>query len=395
MSSNAAAVSDPPMAVAIPPAGAWRLGRVLACVAAIAAGAGLAWQGQGVALAGLALVALAVAGWPRRALQAATSPVPEAAGRDAPAVGSRQGAALMVEQVVPVWSRQMEVTREAASDGLAQILNAFSEMSGALQSLTDKLASQSFTVEPGAVDEAVRQDNPALKALVAASERAFAERDAAVQRLSECARQLNELDDLAKRARELSRHTRLVAFNASIEANRGRTADDGGAQAVATEVRTLAARMAETGEGVHRIVSLLRQQVQAQRLQGEVQDTSAEELKLEIDLQARRALTAMVAGLGSALQGGGEVQEASRTLRDQLDATFIHFQFGDRVSQMLAIVGNDMRNFAQWVATHPHATQGDAAEWLAALEASYTMDEQRSTHHGGVHVDKGSGVDFF
>ena len=36
-----------------------------------------------------------------------------------------------------------------------------------------------------------------------------------------------------------------------------------------------------------------------------------------------------------------------------------------------------------------------AAEWLVALEASYTMEEQRSHHHGNVHVDVSTGVEFF
>ena len=60
-----------------------------------------------------------------------------------------------------------------------------------------------------------------------------------------------------------------------------------------------------------------------------------------------------------------------------------------------AIVAIDMTNFARWVQENPYATQSDAAEWLAALEASYTMDEQRSIHHGNVHVDKTAGVEFF
>jgi methyl-accepting chemotaxis protein len=47
------------------------------------------------------------------------------------------------------------------------------------------------------------------------------------------------------------------------------------------------------------------------------------------------------------------------------------------------------------VAHNPTATQSDAAEWLAALESSYTMDEQRSHHHGNVHVKRSSGVQFF
>ena len=62
---------------------------------------------------------------------------------------------------------------------------------------------------------------------------------------------------------------------------------------------------------------------------------------------------------------------------------------------MLSIVGNDMDEFTRWVAMHPDATAADAAEWLAALQASYTMDEQRSSHHGNVHVDRGSEIEFF
>ena len=73
----------------------------------------------------------------------------------------------------------------------------------------------------------------------------------------------------------------------------------------------------------------------------------------------------------------------------------MHFQFGDRLSQMLDIVAKDMQNFARWVAANPYATQSDAAEWLANLEASYTMEEQRSQHHGNVHIDRGSEIEFF
>ena len=32
---------------------------------------------------------------------------------------------------------------------------------------------------------------------------------------------------------------------------------------------------------------------------------------------------------------------------------------------------------------------------LAKLEASYTMEEQRSQHHGNVHIDRGSEIEFF
>jgi methyl-accepting chemotaxis protein len=354
------------------------------------AGAALAWLGGWAAMVGV--LAVLAAAWLAWHGMAHTGPTPaQVAHEDA----GRHGAEVMVSQVVPVWSRQMEVTRDAAAEGLNQILESFANMSGALGSLTDNLSNFAVHADPGAVDGAVRRESPALDALAAASQRAFAERDALVAELGRCVTGLAELQQLAKNARELARHTRLVAFNASIEANRQGNRAEGGSQAVANELRMLSGRMGETGDRIERVVQGLITSAAKARRQGEINDTSPEELRLEIDLCARQALQALLGGMGSSLQSSAEVEQASRTLRDQLDAAFVHFQFGDRVSQMLSIVGNDMSNFARWVAANPRATQTDAAEWLASLEASYTMNEQRATHHGNVAVDVGSNVDFF
>ena len=67
--------------------------------------------------------------------------------------------------------------------------------------------------------------------------------------LTRCADAVTELRQLGRQAREIGKHTRLVAFNASIEANRGSgqggPRSDSGSQAVANETRMLASRMAE------------------------------------------------------------------------------------------------------------------------------------------------------
>jgi methyl-accepting chemotaxis protein len=307
----------------------------------------------------------------------------------------RQGAEVMVSQVVPVWSRQLETTRDAAGEGLSGLLQTFSEIAGSLNTLSSNLSTFSVSASPGSIDQAVNAESPALEALTAASGRAFAQRDAAVADLGRCVEGLTELQHLAKQSRELARHTRLVAFNASIESNRQQGASGGGSQAVATELRMLAGRIAETSEKIEKVVHALSQAVRRARREGEVCDTTEEELRLEIDISARNALQAMLATLGTSLQSSAEIKQAAEGLAGQLEATFMHFQFGDRMSQMLSIVANDMGNFASWVAANPRATQSDAAEWLAALESSYTMEEQRSIHHGNQHVEQSAAVEFF
>jgi methyl-accepting chemotaxis protein len=149
------------------------------------------------------------------------------------------------------------------------------------------------------------------------------------------------------------------------------------------------------GEQVERLVARLDRELTPERLRGEIGDTPAEELKMELALGARLALDGLLGAMGGALRSSGEVKDAAQTLGQQLEETFVHFQFGDRLSQMLDIVAKDMHAFARWVAANPYATQSDAAEWLANLEASYTMEEQRSQHHGNVHIDRGSEIEFF
>ncbi|MES2715099.1 MAG: methyl-accepting chemotaxis protein [Pseudomonadota bacterium] len=359
----------------------------------------LGWQG-GAWGAGAALVTALLLPWLLRGRHPGAATGGDVALDpllDMPRVsGGRVGAEVMVSQVVPVWGKQLVITREAAADGLSLVLDSFSQMAGALNDLANQIEHSQVTMAPGALDNALAADSPAqaaLQALLAPSQRAFDQRDAAVAQLVHCSNAMQELRQLGRQARELGKHTRLVAFNASIEANRG--GQGGGSQAVANETRMLASRMSEVGEQVERVVARLDRGLTPERLRGEISDTTPDELSQELALAARTALGALLGAMGGALRSSGEVKAAAQTLGSQLEESFVNFQFGDRLSQMLDIVSKDMQNFAHWVAANPYATQSDAADWLAALEASYTMEEQRSQHHGNVHIDRGSEVEFF
>jgi methyl-accepting chemotaxis protein len=380
-------------------------------------GAGLVAAGAGLALAasqGLAAVAaagLAAAGTAAVALRTGrhgaaarnpSTPPPEPAGapapgpaRPVPAPAANGRVTPMITEVVPVWARQLESTRSTADAGLNNALNAFVEMNGALDALLGGLDGMSTGTRPGAVDAAVTAADAPLQGLRAASERAFAQRDRALAELARCDDGLAELQLQARQTVELGRHTRLVAFNASIEASRGSDQSDAGNEAVAHEMRLLATRLNDTATAMVRLIGQLRQRLGPLKGDALMPADSEQELRMEIDLHARESLKALLAGIGGSLSTSGSVRESSEALRHHLEQAFVHFQFGDRVSQMLAIIGNDMHNFVEWTSKHPNATVDDANEWLKRLEASYTMEEQRSEHHGNVHVDRGSEVEFF
>ena len=369
--------------------------RLAATVLVLAAAMALAWTG-GVAGAAGALAAGLLVPWLAQA-RAGSTAAPLAT---TPVSSGRVGAEVMVSQVVPVWSKQLDVTRNAASDGLGRLQHGFNAVSGALDTLGSSMDHFAPQLGAGAVDAAVSQQASALAALLAPSQRAFDQRDAAVAELVHCATQLADLRQLGRQAREIGKHTRLVAFNASIEANRsgnggavdnpGQASCGSGAVAVANETRTLAERMATVGAKIESTVARLDRTLSPRRLRAEMDDTTANELQLELDLRAREALAGLVAALGGALHSAGDIKATSRDLRQQVGALASHFELAERLNQMLGTVGTDMHNFARWVAANPYASQSDAADWLAKLERSYTLDEQRAQHHGNVHIQRHS-----
>ena len=76
-------------------------------------------------------------------------------------------------------------------------------------------------------------------------------------------------------------------------------------------------------------------------------------------------------------------------------AVFTHLQYQDRLDQMLGSIDQDMDRFERWLADNREATQADAARWLEELDRTYTMEAQRSHHHGTVAVARSPAVEFF
>lgn len=89
------------------------------------------------------------------------------------------------------------------------------------------------------------------------------------------------------------------------------------------------------------------------------------------------------------------LQQLSQELALQCERALVGLQFGDRASQMLDILHDDTLRFSIEL---PNMTQADAAQakaWLDTLEARYTTDEQRDSHHGESTGPPQDNVEFF
>jgi methyl-accepting chemotaxis protein len=183
-------------------------------------------------------------------------------------------------------------------------------------------------------------------------------------------------------------------MNASIEANRAGQ-NQGGFGAVAREVLALADETRGNAERLSQRLAEAEQRLGALRGRLELDTGNAETLAMELQQQARAVVTAIVGDLGSALAGSHELRQTSQRLQASLDGVFVGFQFQDRFAQMLGSVLADMKRFDVWLGEGRGASHADAVAWLKRLDESYTMEQQRSRHHGTGHIGSGAAVEFF
>jgi methyl-accepting chemotaxis protein len=62
---------------------------------------------------------------------------------------------------------------------------------------------------------------------------------------------------------------------------------------------------------------------------------------------------------------------------------------------MLVAVCEDMQRMNEWLCGADDPNAELPAMWLERLEAQYTMEEQRSSHHNTVSVERTAAVEFF
>jgi methyl-accepting chemotaxis protein len=299
----------------------------------------------------------------------------------------------MAQQIVPVWERQLQSARGVAEEGLGNVMQHLGGLSESLAAVEQQVLQIDVSTGAGAADEVLGDSSEALQALQAPAQRAFNERDQSLALLQELREPMSALTQLVLQLQTVAAHTRLVSMNASIEASRN--SGDGGTRAVAEEVRAVAARIGDSATLIAQRVTEMDQSLLRSLREGELLHTSGEELRLELQLRAREALERMLGSLGAHLGGSHALHASCEALRAQSEQMLMSFQFGDRLNQMLGILGHDMERFIAWIAENRPASHVEAAQWLSDLEASYTTDEQRARHHDNVHVQRSNNVEFF
>lgn len=212
-----------------------------------------------------------------------------------------------------------------------------------------------------------------------------------------------ELSKMASEVSSIASQTNLLSLNAAIQSARAGDAGHG-FSVVADEVRKLARSSGEIGKQINNTIVSVNEAIDNTL---SISQNFSQKDKETLNY-AEHTIGTVLHEFSQAAEKLSESTELLRTennaINDEISEVFIELQFQDRVSQILALVTNDLNKLEQHLYeleeernVKGNLTTVDAGGWLEGLTQNYTMKEQLEAHAGAktIETEQVSGITFF
>jgi len=239
------------------------------------------------------------------------------------------------EDVVPLWSANLESSRSQMEVAVMSLVERF----GGIASLLDRALAASHDAFSGGAGEVVEASRRQLDEVVSSLSDTLRQKQQTLERMRVLVGLNEQMRDMTAEVGRIAAQTRLLALNTTIEAARageaGRTFG-----VVADEVRALADLSRGTGERIRQMVdevsgaiteAFAMAEQDAERESALVNDANARVQEVLDDLRD------VVNGLQDA---STDLGRTTAEIKSEIDESIVHFQFQDRISQMIGHVSD-------------------------------------------------------
>lgn len=285
----------------------------------------------------------------------------------------------VADKWVPTLTNQLITANRQMEDGIVNLAQAFSEIHSKLNE-TVEVASGAANVLGGASGGGsglAGSVSESLNLMLQSIRKSLQEKALIMEEVKGFITSTDELTKMAASVETLAAKTNLLALNAAIEA--ARAGEEGrGFSIVADEVRKLSMLSAETGvkirERVHHIANAAKRAGEgATRMQ------SSDDAVLSQASQTLDGVVAQFEQVTTPLQHASEhIVKNTNEVSSSLNNAVVHFQFQDRVSQILGHVQHSLDMLKEQVQQGMDGL--NVAALMEELERNYTMAEERVNH---------------
>ena len=293
------------------------------------------------------------------------------------------------EKVLPIWSKQIENSRQQTEEAMIDLTQRFSGLATKLEEAVNashlaagELGDANSRGMAGVLSESQQQ----LNEVVAILHSAQANRDAMLAEIKSLTTYTIELNAMAMDVAKIASQTNLLALNAAIEAARAGEAGRGFA-VVADEVRNLSRLSSETAQKMTDKVDTINTGISRVFQIAENAAARDHASALNSEQTIEQVLSRFRHATDSLAESASLLQNESTEIHREISSVIVSLQFQDRVSQILSHIRKNMENLSNHLQSEQNNQQSgpiqiDANRWLADMELSYATDEQRNIHHG-------------
>lgn len=301
-------------------------------------------------------------------------------------------------QVMPIWSRQVELARSQMEQEITALTTRFSAI---VDRLGAAVGAAGAGQENGHVVTVLSQSERELCEVINSLRTMLARKEQMLVEINGLVQFTGELKQMATDVSGIAEQTNLLALNAAIEA--ARAGDVGrGFAVVANEVRTLSTRSMEIGTRIKEQVETISKAINDAVLTAQ-QSTQQESASLAASEQSiNKVLDEFKQSTHSLVESGEVLRSESIGIQAEIAESLVYLQFQDRVSQILSHVRDNVTTLSEQVrdsvATLKQSgtpSSLDAKQIMDELEKTYAMAEELTAHRGEKAAAKNVEITFF
>jgi methyl-accepting chemotaxis protein len=309
-------------------------------------------------------------------------------GNELPAPGI-DGLDSLCQKVLPIWSNQVEMARVHTEESIAELAHRFDALSKRLDAAV--IASQNTVggdQDSNSIVELLQDSQLELGSITRALGASLEEKEKLLRAIEDLSGFTEHLGKMALEVSSIASQTNLLALNAAIQASRAGDAGRG-FSVVADEVRKLSRSSGDVGKKITETIESVSEAIEdtlaVSRKFAQQDEETLGNAELIIASVLRRFSRA-----ASALSDSEELlRTENNAINHEISEVFVALQFQDRVSQILALVCDDLNKLEQHLSDLKREEAGEGApravnveRWLDELAKTYTMEEQLSAHAG-------------